>query len=101
MNYGPFTLGRLRGPNEIYETEIPTNINNYLMYRYKDKVKQKLQKLENTRLESIKEQLISTQKYKQITNKSTKVENKEILPHKEVKKNINSSHIKLKEIDSQ
>jgi hypothetical protein len=62
IRYGPFTLGNCRNPNDLAETNIPKNVNNYLYYHLKEKIKLKLRKLDDTKLESMKEELIHLQR---------------------------------------
>jgi len=62
VRYGPFTLENCKNPNDLGETKIPTNVNNYLYNHYKDKLKTKLRKLDDTKIEAMKEDLIHIQR---------------------------------------
>lgn len=76
IRYGPFTLENSRNPNDISETTVPKNVNNYLYYYYKDKVKEKLRKLDDTKIQSMKEDIIHLQRIqkKVITKKEKPLE---------------------------
>ena len=61
-DYGPFTIGKVSQPGKLVETFIPKNINNYLIYRYKQKFQNSLRKIDDAKLESIKYKLLQDQR---------------------------------------
>lgn len=85
--YGPFTLDNCRMPNDLSEAPIPSTVNNYLYYHYKEKVKTKLRKLDDTKIEAMKEDLIHLQRVEKQTLKlnQTKVEK---ITQNEIKKSV-------------
>lgn len=62
--YGPFRIGKLKNPGDVVETYIPNSLNTYMHYRYKEKLQKSLRKLDDTKLEVIKEQMLKDQRRK-------------------------------------
>ena len=63
-DYGPFRIGKLKNPGDIIETHIPSSVNTYMYYRYKEKLQNSVRKLDETKLEVIKNNMIVEQKNK-------------------------------------
>ncbi len=61
-DYGPFTLGVLRNPGEVTETNIPRELNSLMYQRMKEKTQLMIRKLDDTKLEKAKNDLISEQR---------------------------------------
>lgn len=72
-NYGPYSLGGIKHPGELTEAVVTKNINNYMHYRYKQKAQNTMRKLDDTKLEEIKNKIILQQKIQ----KNTKLLGKE------------------------
>lgn len=89
--YGPFTLENSRMPNDLSEAAVPTNVNNYLYYHYKEKVKAKLRKLDDTKIEAMKEDLIHLQR---VENQRIKFNQANVV---KVKENENKKSVLLEE----
>jgi 16S rRNA U516 pseudouridylate synthase RsuA-like enzyme len=75
MDYGPFSIGRVKQPGAITEIEIPRDINYLLMQRLKEKAQNSLRKLDDTKLEDVKQRLISEQRRKVLSTRHTKLLN--------------------------
>ncbi len=88
IRYGPFTLENCKNPNDLSETTVPKYVNNYLYYYYKDKVKEKLRKLDDTKIQAMKEDMILLQRVqkKTIINKEKTVD--KIEENKNEKKSV-------------
>lgn len=69
-DYGPFRIGKLKNPGDVMETHIPKILNTYLYFRYKEKMQNSLRKLDDTKIEFIKEQILRQQKNKNFTKKN-------------------------------
>lgn len=82
-NYGPFTMESLKNPGEIVETPIPKNINNYMYHRYKEKLQNKVTKLDETKIEIIKKRILDEQKltHKSKGDNKANLENKNNIKH--------------------
>lgn len=65
VRYGPFTLGVLRNPGEITESTIPKELNRHLYFRYREKLQNRIRKLDDTKLEAVKLKLLKEQKSKE------------------------------------
>jgi 16S rRNA U516 pseudouridylate synthase RsuA-like enzyme len=63
-DYGPFRIGKLKNPGDIIETHIPSSVNTYMYYRYKEKLQSSVRKLDDSKLEIIKNNMIIEQKIK-------------------------------------
>ena len=61
-NYGPYSTAELKNPGDITETNVHKAVNNYLYYRYKEKLQITTRKLDDTKLESIKLNLLKEQR---------------------------------------
>ena len=72
--YGPFRIGKVKNPGDVVETHIPSSVNSYMYYRYKEKLQNSVRKLDDTKLEVIKNNMIIDQKHKIEENKkATKI----------------------------
>lgn len=73
INYGPFTMGVLRNPGEVTETNIPKVLHKYMYDRMQEKTQTMIRKLDDTKLEEIKLRMLKEQKLGLTsTNKQTK-----------------------------
>lgn len=72
--YGPFRIGKLKNPGDVVETYIPKVLNTYMHYRYREKLQKSLRKLDDTKLEVIKEQMLKEQRRKLLV-KTNKLKN--------------------------
>ncbi len=61
-NYGPYNMGDLKYPGDITEAQIHRVVNKYLYYRYKEKMQISTRKLDDTKLEKIKIDLLKEQR---------------------------------------
>lgn len=61
-NYGPYSLGVLKQPGQLVETNIHRAVHKYLYHRYKEKTQVMKRKLDETKIESVKLQLLKEQK---------------------------------------
>jgi hypothetical protein len=66
-NYGPFSLGVLRNPGEVTETNIPKIMHKYMYYRMKEKTQNAMRKLDDTKLEKIQMDLLQEQRLKKLS----------------------------------
>ncbi len=64
VRFGPFTMGVLKNPGEITESSIPKELHRHMYFRYRQKLQIKLRKLDDTKLEQIKIDLLKEQKEK-------------------------------------
>ncbi len=71
-DYGPFRIGKLRNPGDYTETSMPSVLNSYMYFRYKEKLQKSLRKLDDTKLEVIKEKMLKDQR-KKVLLKSKKI----------------------------
>ena len=78
-DYGPFRLAKLKSPGDVLETNIPKILNTYLYFKYQEKMQNSLRKLDDTKLEVIKEKMIKDQRRKLIA------------APKDIKKNLGKS----------
>ena len=83
-NYGPYSIGGLKNPGDIIETNVHRVVNKYLYFRYREKTQILKRKLDDTKLEQIKLNLLKEQKSeKKISNRKEEsinlLENKDIL----------------------
>jgi len=63
-DYGPFRIGKLKNPGDVVETFIPKVLNTYMYFRYKEKLQKSLRKLDDTKLEIIKDNMLKDQRRK-------------------------------------
>ena len=82
-NYGPFTLGVLKNPGEITETNIPKVLHKYMYYRMKEKTQNMVRKLDDTKLEKIKIDLLKDQKLKKIHESYSRISPKKRITSQE------------------
>jgi 16S rRNA U516 pseudouridylate synthase RsuA-like enzyme len=74
-DYGPFSIGKVKLPGALAQTEIPKAVNYYLMNRLKEKAQEKLRKLDDTKLEEVKQKMISEQRKKSLSSRHNKLLN--------------------------
>ena len=72
-NYGPFTMGVLRNPGEVTETNIPRVLHKYMYHRMQEKTQTMIRKLDDTKLEQVKLDMLREQK-KGVTNQKKDIE---------------------------
>jgi hypothetical protein len=72
-NYGPFTMGVLRNPGEVTETNIPKVLHKYMYQRMQEKTQTMVRKLDDTKLELVKLDMLREQK-KGITHQKKDIE---------------------------
>ncbi len=66
-DYGPFKLGIVKNPGDVTETIIPKVLHKYMYYRMKEKTQNMMRKLDDTKLEKIKLDLLKDQKLKKLS----------------------------------
>jgi hypothetical protein len=75
-NYGPFSLGVLRNPGEVTETNIPKILHKYMYYRMKEKTQNAIRKLDDAKLEKVQMDLLQEQRLKRISETQTSINHK-------------------------
>lgn len=77
VSYGPYRLGILKNPGDITEAPVEKSISSYMFYRYKDKMQSAVRKLDETKLELIKERFVTQQRKGIVNSGVSQVEDKD------------------------
>lgn len=81
-NYGPYNTSELKNPGDITETNVHKAVSKYLYSRYKEKLQISTRKLDDTKLESIKLNLLNEQKKKNYSlqaEKQSRIERSDLI----------------------